>query len=276
MNSILNNSNNTKEVAKKILNNLDYIIERESHEQVLYNKGFLAKRKIRIPRHIKILISNLEYPISYDEMYNILFLDKSTIKKAISTIIDIYNNIENNKERSYIFVPQTFQLFSGNPTLKEILIAIPTKPSIRSEKELSYEDIIKNLIKNYIKFIILHGLLLSTENIRKLKLPKEMKEYIIYVLAIISYYKTFSTKLGISSIGIYISLYNTIGCRNILESIPSLINKDPFTAGACTGYHILAEYGLHRINLKNIYEELVKDPYHFLENILKNTNKNIL
>lgn len=265
MNSILNSSNNTKEVIKKILNNLDYIIERESYEQVVDNKRFLTKRKIRTPRHIKTLISNIGYPIFYDEMYNILFLDKSTIKKAISTIINIYNNIENNKERSYIFVPQTFQLFSGNPALREILIAIPTKPSIQSKKELSYEDIVENLIKNYIKFIILHGLLLSTENIRKSKLPKEIKEYIIYILAIMSYYQTFSTKLGISSIGIYISLYNTIGCKDILEFTPSIIKKDPFAAGACTGYRILAEYGLHRVNLKNAYEELIKDPFYFLK-----------
>jgi hypothetical protein len=271
--------NNKEKVIKEILNNLDNIIEEALNEQLPHIREFLRKRKIKFPRHIKIqIIKNSKTITFYNEEYNTIYLNGPIIKKDISTIIDIYEekSRRDNYQLSYIFVPQTFQLLSGNPTLKEILIAIPTKPSIRSEKEPSYEDIIKNLIKNYIKFIILHGVLLSTENIRKSKLPKEIKEYLIYVLAIISYYKSFSTKLGISSIGIYISLYNTIGCRDILESIPSLINKDPFTAGACTGYHLLAEYGLQGINLKNIYEKLIKDPYYFLENILKNTNKNIL
>ena len=266
-----------------ILKDLDSIIEEKSHERLQHVRELLVKRGIEVPSNIRIIINtnNFYFPnnskpiIFYDKNINTIFLDGLQIKKDILEIINIYDKKyrEKNKEPNYIFVPRNYQLFSRKPTIREIYIIIPLKSSQKqSEKSSPYDSI----VENYIKFVLLPGIWLSVEDIRNLKLPKEIVEYIIYTVMILSYYLTFYKNSGLPNKVIYISIHNTMECTNILKSATSLINKDPFTVGACTGYHILAEYGLHGINLKKVYEELVKDPYHFLENILKNTNKNIL
>jgi hypothetical protein len=260
-----------------ILNNLDSIIEEKSRERLRHVRELLVKRRIEIPSRIRIIINtnNFYFPnnskpiIFYDKNINTIFLDGLRIKKDILEIINIYDKKyrEKNKDRpSYIFVPRNYQLFSRKPTTREIYIIIPLKSSQKqSEKSSPYDSI----VENYMKFVLLHGIWLSVEDIRNLKLPKETVEYIIYTVVTLSYYSTFYKNLGLSNKVIYTSLYNTIGCTDILEHTASLINEDPFTVGTCTGYHILAEYSPNEINLKNVYEELIKDPYYFLEEYLK-------
>jgi hypothetical protein len=254
-----------------ISNNLDSIIKEKSRECQRRIREFLIKRGIKVPSHIKIIIidnfyflNNSKPVISYNENNNTIFLDGFRIKKDILGIINIYDkkHKEDNSQLSHIFVPLEYQLFSRNPTIQENYIMIPTKSPQQQNKKASPYDYI---VENYMKFALLHGIWLSVEGIRNLKLPEKIKEYIIYTLVILSYYSTFHKNLGLPNKVIYISLYNTMGCTKILKSAASLINKDPFTVGTCTGYNLLDKHSSDEINLKDAYEELIKNPFYFLK-----------
>jgi len=252
-----------------ILKDLDSIIKRKAHEGLRHVRERLTKRGIEVPSKIGIITANNFYfcfpdnskpIIFYDENNNTIFLDSHQIKEDILKIINTYdkNYKKSNNQLSYISVSLEYQLLSRNPTTRENYIIIPIKLS------QPYEYI----IKNYIKFVLLHGIWPSIEGIGNLELPKKVKEYIIYALAITSYYLTFYKNSGLPNKVIYISLYNTMECTNILKSAASLINEDPFTVGTCTGYNLLANYSSNGINLKNVYEELIKDPHYFLKKTL--------
>jgi len=265
MNSIQNDPNKIED-GNKILDSLDNIVK-ETHEQLEHNARLLEKRGIRIPIYIRIEITeDLKPIISCNTTYNTIntiYLNSQKIKSIISEIIDIYKSRKNNNQITHINVPQRYQLLSGDPTITENLILIPVKSS-------------DDIIKYYIKFLILHGIFASTNGIKNLEISKKIKEYITYVLANISYHSTFSTTFKLNK-GNFIILYNTIGCEKILKSASSLISKDPFTLGTCTGYDLLINtYSYNRINLKDIYRTLTNDPYYFLKNTQNNTNNTFL
>jgi len=253
-----------------ILEDLDSIIKEKVHEGLRHVRELLVKRGIEVPSRIGIITANNFYfcfpdnskpVIFYDENNNTIFLDSHQIKEDILKIINTYdkNYKKSNNQFSYISVSLEYQPFSRNPTTRENYIIIPIKLSQLDEY----------IIKNYIKFMLLHGIWSSIEGIRNSEFPKKEKEYIIYTLVIPSYYLTFYKNSGLPNNVFYISLYNTMKCKNILKSATSLINEDPFTVGTCTGYDLLANHGSDGINLKNVYKELIKDPYHLLKEYLK-------
>jgi hypothetical protein len=268
MNSIQNDPNKIED-GNKILDSLDNIVK-ETHEQLEHNARLLEKRGIRIPIYIRTEITkDLKSIISCNTTYNIIntiYLNGPKIKSIISEIIDIYKSRKNNNQNgqiTYIYAPQREQLLSGDPTITENLILIPIKSS-------------DDTIKYYIKFLISHGILACTNGIKNLEISKKIKEYITYVLADLLYHSTFSTTFKLNR-GNFIILYNTMGCEKILKSASSLISKDSFTLGTCTGYDLLInKYSYNRINLKEIYRTLTNDPYYFLKNTQNNTNNTFL
>jgi len=249
-----------------ILKDLDSIIKREAHEQLEHNVRLLEKRGIKIPIYIIVeTIEDSKSIISCNTKYNIIntiYLNSLKIKSIISEIIDIYKSRKNNNQITHIYVPQRYQLLSGDPTITENLILIPIKSS-------------DDITKYYIKFLMSHGILACTNGIKNLEISQKIKEYIIYVLAILLYYSTLSTTFKLNK-GNFIILYNTMGCKKILKSASSLISKDPFTPGTCTGYYLLINTSYNKINLKDIYRKLINDPYYFLKNTQNNVNNTFL
>jgi hypothetical protein len=253
-----------------ILNDLDSIIKEKAHEGLRHVRGLLIKRGIEVPSKIGIITANNFYfcfpdnskpVIFYDENNNTIFLDGHQIKEDILKIINTYdkNYKKSNNQLSYVLVSLEYQLLSRNPTTRENYIIIPIKLSQLDEY----------IIKNYIKFVLLPGIWSSIEGIRNSELPKKEKEYAIYTLGNLSYYLTYYKNSGLPNNVFYISLYNTMECTDILKSATSLINEDPFTVGTCTGYDLLVNRSSNGINLKKVYEKLIKDPYHFLEEYSK-------
>jgi hypothetical protein len=266
MNSIQNDLNKIEDGNK--IDSLDNIVK-EAHEQLEHTARLLEKRGIRSRIYIRIEIAKDSKPIiSCNTTYNIIntiYLNGPKIKSTISEIIDIYKSRKNKNDGQiiHINVPQREQLLSSDPTITENLILIPIKSS-------------DDIIKYYIKFLISHGILASTNGIKNLEISEKIKKYITYVLANLLYYSTFSTTFKLNR-GNFIILYNTMGCKEILKSASSLISKDPFTLGTCTGYDLLInKYSYNRINLKEIYRTLTNNPYYFLKNTQNNTDNTFL
>jgi len=250
MNSIQNNIDNIKD--------LDTIIEEVSHDQLKRIRDLFRKRRLKFPPRIKVYMTDNSYlpnrPIVYyDKNTKVILLNRQAVRESISKIISIYNE-KNSNHIKLIFVPQTYQLLSGNYTKKKNIIMIPLNSS-------PYNDI----IKNYVKFLLLPAIWSSMQDIENLRLPEKIKEYIIYTLSILSYYQTSSTQSGLINKGIFTTIYNTIECTDVLESATSLINEDPFTLGTCTAYYLLINNEPTKINLKDIYRKLINDPYYFLK-----------
>ena len=261
MNSIQNNID--------IIKDLDTIIEEESYDQLKHIRNLFRKRKLKFPPRIRVYMTdNFYLPngsiVYYDKNKKVILLNRQAVRESISKIISIYNE-KNSNHIKLIFVPQTYQLLSGNHTKKKNIIMIPLDSS-------PYNDI----IKNYVKFLLLHAIWSSMLDTENLGLPEKIKEYIIYTLSILSYYQTSSTQSGLINKGIFTTIYNTMECTDVLESATSLINEDPFTLGTCTAYYLLIKNEPNKINLKDIYRKLINDPYYFLKNIQNNTNNTFL
>jgi len=254
MNSTQNNIDNIKD--------LDTIIEEVSRSQLKHIRDRFRKRKLKFPPRIKVYMTNNSYLpngsiVYYDEHNKAILLNRQAVRESISKIISIYNE-KNNNHIKLIFVPQTYQLLSGNRTKEKNIIMIPLNSS-------PYNDI----IKNYVKFLLLPPIWSSMQDIKNLGLPKKIQEYIIYTLSILSYYQTFSNQSGLINKGIFTTIYNTMECTDALESATYLINEDPFTLGACTAYYLLIKNEPTKINLKDIYGKLTNNPYYFFKNYPK-------
>jgi hypothetical protein len=259
MNSIQNNID--------IIKDLDTIVEEESYGQLKHIRNLFRKRKLKFQHRIRVYLTNNSYLpngsiVYYDK--KAILLNRQAVRESISKIISIYNE-KNSNHIKLIFVPQTYQLLSGNHTKKKNIIMIPLDSS-------PYNDI----IKNYVKFLLLPAIWSSILDTENLGLPKKIKEYIIYTLSILSYYQTSSTQSGLINKGIFTTIYNTMECTDVLESATSLINEDPFTPGTCTAYYLLIKNEPNKINLKDIYRKLINDPYYFLKNTQNNTNNTFL
>lgn len=259
MNSIQNNID--------IIKDLDTIIEEESYDQLKHIRNLFRKRKLKFPPRIRVYMTdNFYLPngsiVYYDK--KAILLNRQAVRESISKIISIYNE-KNGNHIKLIFVPQTYQLLSSNHTKKKNIIMIPLGSS-------PYNDI----IKNYVKFLLLPAIWSSILDTENLGLPEKIKEYIIYTLSILSYYQTFSNQSGLINKGIFTTIYNTMECTDVLESATSLINEDPFTLGTCTAYYLLIKNEPNKINLKDIYRKLINDPYYFLKNTQNNTNNTFL
>jgi hypothetical protein len=258
MNSIQNNIDNIKD--------LDTIIEEASRSQLKRIRNLFRKRELKFQHRIEVYLTDRSYlpngSIVYYDKKTIL-LNRQAVRESISKIISIYNE-KNSNHIKLIFVSQTYQLLSGNHTKKQNIIMIPLGSS-------PYNDI----IKNYVKFLLLPAIWSSILDTENLGLPEKIKEYIIYTLSILSYYQTFSNQSGLINKGIFTTIYNTMECTDVLESA-SLINEDPFTLGTCTAYYLLIKNEPTKINLKDIYRKLINDPYYFLKNTQNNTNNTFL
>jgi len=259
MNSIQNNID--------IIKDLDTIIEEESYGQLKHIRNLFRKRKLKFQHRIRVYLTNNSYLpngsiVYYDK--KAILLNRQAVRESISKIISIYNE-KNSNHIKLIFVPQTYQLLSGNHTKKKNIIMIPLNSS-------PYNDI----IKNYAKFLLLPAIWSSILDTENLGLPEKIKEYIIYTLSILSYYQTSSTQSGLINKGIFTTIYNTMECTDVLESATSLINEDPFTPGTCTAYYLLIKNEPNKINLKDIYRKLINDPYYFLKNTQNNVNNTFL
>jgi hypothetical protein len=261
MNSTQNNIDNIKD--------LDTIIEEVSYGQLKHIRDRFRKRRLKFPPRIRVYMTdNFYLPnrsfVYYDKNVKAILLNRQAVRESISKIISIYNE-KNSNHIKLIFVPQTYQLLSGNHTKKKNIIMIPLNSS-------PYNDI----IKNYVKFLLLPAIWSSMQDTENLELPEKIKEYVIYTLSTLSYYQISSNKSGLINKGIFTTIYNTMECTDVLESATPLINEDPFTPGTCTAYYLLIKNEPTKINLKDIYRKLINDPYYFLKNIQNNTNNTFL
>jgi len=278
------------EIIKKEINptNLDNLI---SSFIIKLGEFLTLPKELKAYAHIKSNIYsslksyNAPPPALYVPSINTIYVYLPKVLENLPCLIDAKNNLEkeslDDTVKKICFhnrTSKTSKTLSPFYDVSAEILITPTTKNLSSD-----EDIIKKYFIRIMSHEIIHTLN------RSLNLPKYINEYIASVLETLLYFKLNLRDNNKLDKKIYEILYtynphyktlnstklsykNTEDIKSqkeLIETLEGLMRKDPYSLGRYTGYYILEKYGPENIRIKDIYEKLIIDRYHFLKEYFK-------